>query len=114
MLAVFIDLSKAFDTVDHKILLSKLEICCIKGNMLKRFESYSINRKQCIQINKETKKTLEDVTFGVLQGSILGPLLFLIYVNDLQHASHLLQPIIFSDDTNLFYAERYKKNYSKR
>ena len=76
--------------------------------MLKWFESYSINRKQCIQINKETKRTLEDVKFGVLQGSILGPLLFLIYVNDLQHASRILQTIIFSDDTNLFY-ERDKK-----
>ena len=107
-LGVFIDLSKAFDTVDHKRLMSKLEMYGIKGNLLKWFESYLTNRKQYIQIDKETKIALQDVTCGAPQGSILGPLLFLIYVNDLQYAPNLIEPIMFADDTNLFYAERDK------
>ena len=106
MLGVFIDLSKAFYTVDHKIILTKLEIHGIKGNILKWFESYSTNGKQYVQIDKETKSALQDVRCGVPQRSILGPLLFLIYVNDLQYASNLLEPIMFADGTNLFYAER--------
>ena len=110
-LGVFIDLSKAFDTVDHKRLLSKLEIHGINGNMLKWFESYLTNRKQYIQIDKETKIALQDVTCGAPQGLMLGPLLFLIYVNDLQYASNLIEPIMFADDTNLFYAERDKKKF---
>ena len=83
-LGVFIEISKAFDTINHKILLSKLEIFSIKGNMLKWFESYLTNRKQYIQTDKETKTALQDVTCGIPEGSILGPLLFLIYVNDLR------------------------------
>ena len=88
-LGVFIEISKAFDTINHKILLSKLEIFGIKGNMLKWFESYLTNRKQYIQTDKETKTALQDVTCGIPEGSILGPLLFLIYVNDLRYASNL-------------------------
>ena len=105
-LGVFMDLSKVFHTVNHQILLSKLEIYGIKGNMLKCFESYLTNRKQYIQIDKETETALQDVICGVPQGSIFDPLLFLIYVNDLQYASHLLQAIMFTNDTNLVYTER--------
>ena len=104
-LGVFIDLAKAFDTVDHKILLRKMEIYGIGGTTLKWFENYLTNRKQYIQISNIKKTDLKDVVCGVPQGSILGPLLFLIYVNDLQYASNLLDPIMFADDTNLFYAE---------
>ena len=81
--------------------------------MLKWFESYLTNRKKYVPINKETKAAFQDVTCGVLQGSILGSLLFLIYVNGLQYVSNLLEPIIFADDTNLFYAERNIKNITR-
>ena len=104
-LSVFIDLAKAFDTVNNKILLRKMEIYDIGGITLKWFENYLANRKQYIQISNTKNTDLKDVVCGVPQGSILVSLLFLIYVNDLQYASNLLDPIMFADETNLFYAE---------
>ena len=66
------------------------------------FKNYLSNRKQFIQINEEENTELETITCGVPQGSILGPLLFLLYVNDLKNATNLLDPIMYADDTNLF------------
>ena len=66
-----------------------------------------MNRKQFIQINNEEKLELETIICGVPKGSILGPLLFLMYVNDLKNASDLLDPIMFADDTNLFLTHKY-------
>ena len=106
---MFIDLAKAFDTVDHKILLRKKEIYGVIRITLKLFENYLTNRKQYIQISNTKNTDLKDAVCGVPQGSILGPLLFLIYINDLQYASNLLEPIMFADDTNLFYAEENMK-----
>ena len=101
-LGVFIDLSKAFDTVDHSILLKKLELYGVTDRNHTWFKNYLSNRKQFIQINNEENTELETITCGVPQGSILGPLLFLLYVNDLKNASNLLGLIMFADDTNLF------------
>ena len=78
-IAIFIDLSKAFDTIDHTILISKLEHYGVENNELQWFISYMHNRQQYVEI-ENTKSTTETITTGVPQGSILGPLLFLIYI----------------------------------
>ena len=104
-LVVFIDLSKAFDTVDHKILTKKLELYGIKGCNLGWIESYLSNRKQFITYgDKETN--IETITCGVPQGSILGPLLLLIFVNDLHKVTKYLDPIMFADNKNLFHSQK--------
>ena len=105
-LGVFIDLSKAFDTVNHKILLKKLSHYGIKNKSLDWFTCYLSNRKQFIGYNVNSKSTLLDIVCGVPQRSILGPLLFLLYINALPQVSKLLDPIMFADDTNLFYSRK--------
>ena len=104
-LGVFIDLSKAFNTVDHNILIDKLNLCVIKNNSLKWFSSYLSNRKQFIQAGAIKTSNL-NIICGGPQGSILGPLLFVIYVNDLCNVSKIFEPIIFADDTNLFFSHK--------
>ena len=104
-LGVFIDLSKAFDTVDHQILLKKLHYYGIDGTALEWFKSYLSNRKQYIS-TQEISESYLDIICSVPQGSILGPLLSLIYVNDLFKASNLFMEVMFADDTNLFLSHK--------
>ena len=101
-LAGFIDLSKAFDTADHNILIDKLNLHGIKNNSLKWFSSYSSNRKQFIQA-RAIKTSSIDFICAVPQGSILGPLLLIIYVKDLCNVSKIFEPIIFADDLQNFF-----------
>ena len=97
---VFIDLQKAFDTVDHSILLKKLEHYGIRGIANSWFKSYLSDRKQFTTVNgfNSDYKTMK---YGVPQGSVLGPLLFLIYINDLHNAIKNSTVHHFADDTNL-------------
>ena len=110
---IFVDFQKAFDTVHHHILLKKLEYYGVRGVSNKWFASYLSNRKQFVSINGY-KSNLADVKCGVPQGSKLGPLLFLIFINDLHAAIKYSEVHHFADDANLVNLNSCVKSINKQ
>ena len=103
MVGILLDFSKAFDTINHDILLHKLSHYGIRGKTLEWFRSYLSDRKQFVFLDGHTSE-LRHVNCGVPQGSLLGPLLFIIYINDFYRSSDIAYFILFADDTNLFFS----------
>lgn len=102
-MGVFIDLKKAFDTIDHNLLLDKLERYGIRGVGLNWVSSYLSNRHQFVNIGMFNSSCLE-ITCGVPQGSVLGPKLFILYINDIVRVSKIMKFVLFADDTTIFCA----------
>ena len=99
-MTIYLDLSKAFDTLNHEILLDKLNYYGVKDTANDWFRSYLTNRKQFVSVNNYNS-SMKNISTGVPQGSILGPLLFLIAMNDIHEASDKFHAVLYADDTSL-------------
>ena len=100
-IAVYLDFSRAFDTVKHEILMSRLQHNGIRGVMLNWFKSYLSNRKQYVSV-KNSSSSMSNITLDVPQGSVLGPVLFLLYINDMHRSSDHSRFVHFADATTVF------------
>ena len=100
-LSTFIDFSKAFDSINHQILFDKMEVYGIRGLPLQWFKSYLSERKQYVQINRSTS-SLNNISSGVPQGSVLGPLLFNLFINDIINSAPNSQFVVYADDTTVY------------
>lgn len=103
VVTVFLDLSKAFDTINHKTLLHKLKYYGVRGRALDWFTSYLSGRKQYVTYDS-VSSSIYEITCGVPQGSVLGPLLFILYTNDLPNSLEHSKCILFADDTTVYYS----------
>ena len=108
-MGIFLGLSKAYDCINHQILLSKLYHCGIRRTAHSWFISYLSNRKQITQYGDQLSEACE-IEHGVPQGSILGPILFLIYVNDFNKCLNKSDAIMYADDTNIFLRHNHIDN----
>ena len=109
---IFLDISKAFDTIDHNIQISKLYKYGIRGNTLNWFSNYLSNRYQFVSINNISSSFLS-IECGVPQGSILGPILFILYIIDLPIVSAKLKFLLYADDTKILYENSDTKTIIK-
>jgi retron-type reverse transcriptase len=109
---IFLDLSKVFDTINHRILIKKLEHYGIRGVAKKWFENYLCNIKQIVKYN-DVQSEVMTIRSGVPQGSVLGPLLFLLYINDIQFCSELISIVLFADDTNILFSHTCLKQLNE-
>jgi sarcosine oxidase/L-pipecolate oxidase len=109
-MGIFLDLTKAFDVVNHNLLLSKLELYGLRGKIHEWLSSYLKDRTECVETQhgdqmtsnlKTFTSSLKVINHGVPQGSILGPLLFLLFINDLPQALQQAKVVLFADDTNI-------------
>ena len=101
-IGIFLDLSKAFDTLNHSILINKLSLYGIRGVANQWISNYLSDRKQFVAFNGKSSPH-SNITCGVPQGSILDPLLFLLYINDLPLCSDFPHYVLFADDTNILF-----------
>ena len=106
-LAIYIDFSKCFDTLNRNVLLKKLEIYGIRGIPLQLFTSYLNERCQAVKVNNVISE-VKSINSGVPQGSVLGPILYLIYVNELPNISDQFSTCLFADDTTLIFKNSNK------
>lgn len=103
-IGIFLDFRKAFDSIKHQILLTKLNMYGVRGIANKLINSFLSSRLQFTTYNG-AKSDIHQIAYGVPQGSILGPLLFFIYINDIVNISHRSEMVLFADDSNVFFSD---------